>query len=75
MASVTWPPYLLDEDRELIDAMERQVHESRQSIEELRGRASELRAQAAATDIKGVRDAKLALADCYEQEAASRVAA
>lgn len=72
---MTWPPYLTDEDRELIDAMERQVHESRRSIEELRSRAGELREEAAATDIKGIRDAKLALADCYEQEAAARVAA
>ncbi len=74
MANVVWP-HLIDEDRPLIDAMERQVHESRQSVEELRARACELRDEAAATDISGIRDTKLALADCYEQEAVSRVAA
>jgi hypothetical protein len=74
MADVAWPP-VLTEDRWLIDAMERQVHESRQTVEELRARARELRAEAKATDIRGIRDASLALAECYEQEAASRLAA
>ena len=59
----------------MIDAMERQVRESRQSVEEMRARARELRDEAAAAEIKGIRVAKLALADRYEQEAASRVAA
>jgi OAR motif len=75
MASVTWPPRVIDDDNWVLEAMERQVHESRQSVAELRRKAREHREQAAATDIKGVRDAKLALADLYEQEAASRVAA
>jgi hypothetical protein len=41
-----------------------------QAPEELRARANELRAEAEATDIKGIRDAALALADRYEEAAA-----
>ncbi|MHB1468360.1 MAG: hypothetical protein ACYCU0_05960 [Solirubrobacteraceae bacterium] len=74
MAELQWPE-LFDEDRWLIGAMERQVHESRQSAEGLRERARELRDQAEATDIRGIRNASIALAECYEQEAASRLAA
>lgn len=74
MADVQWPE-LFDEDRWLTGAFERQLREGRKSAEQLRARARALRDDAAASDIKGVRDAKLALADCYEQTAASRVAA
>jgi hypothetical protein len=55
--------------------MERRLRESNQSAEELRARARALRGEADATDIRGIRQAKLALADCYEQVAASRLAA
>lgn len=75
MANATWPPSVRDEDRWTIDAMDRQIRESRQSAEQMRRRAHELRDEAAATDIKGVREACLALAERYEREAASRVAA
>jgi hypothetical protein len=65
----------MDEDRWVIDAFERQLREGRKSVEELRKRARELREEAAAAEIKGIREACLALADRYEQEAVSRVAA
>jgi hypothetical protein len=72
MAARPWPE-LRDEDRWLIDAMERRISETTQSPDELRARAQELRADAAASDVKGVRDAKLALADRYEQAAITRL--
>ena len=72
MADVRWPD-LFDQDRWLIDAMDRQVRDSRQSVEELRKRARELRDQAKSTDIRGIRTASVALAERYEQEADSRL--
>jgi hypothetical protein len=72
MAARPWPE-LRDEDRWLIDAMERRISDTTQSPDELRARAQELRADAAASDVKGVRDAKLALADRYEQAAVTRL--
>jgi len=69
-----WPS-LRDEDRWLIAAMEDQLRDSTQSPEQLQARAGELRAQAEQSDIKGVRDASLALAGRYEDAAAARLAA
>jgi hypothetical protein len=65
----------LHEDRWLTEAMERQLRESTQSVQELRVRAGELRAQADQSELKGMRDAALALADRYEQAAAARLSA
>lgn len=74
-----WPS-LRDEDRWLTDAMEGRLGESRQSPEDMRARARELRAEAdrtdiKRTDIKGMREAKLALAGRYEQAATARLTA
>jgi hypothetical protein len=69
-----WPS-LHDEDRWLLAAMEDQLRDGTQSPEQLQARARELRAQAEQSDIKGVRDASLALAGHYEEAAAARLAA
>jgi hypothetical protein len=69
-----WPP-LRDEDRWLAELMDRRLHESTRSPKALRSRARELRAQAEQSQIKGERDAALALADRYEQAAAARLSA
>ena len=66
---------LHDEDRWLTDAMERRLRDSTQSTKQLRARARDLRAEAEQTDIKGIRDATLALAERYEQEATVRLSA
>lgn len=69
-----WPP-VLEQDRWLIDVIERVLCETDQSADELRMRAVELRGQAEESDVKGVRDASLALADRYEQAASARLSA
>jgi hypothetical protein len=69
-----WPT-LPDDDRWLTEAMERRLRESPQSPEQLRSRASELRAEAEQSDVLGVRDAALALAERYEQTASTRLSA
>jgi hypothetical protein len=70
MSSVTpWPEVPADQHW-AIELMEERLEKTVQTPEELRERASELRAQAEATDSRGVRDASLALADRYEQTAA-----
>jgi hypothetical protein len=74
MATRPWP-VLHVEDQWLTSAMEQQLRESTQTPEELRAQAQELRAEAEQTDIKGIRDAALALASHYEQAAADRLAA
>jgi hypothetical protein len=67
-----WPT-LRQEDRWLTDAMEEQLRESPQSADQLLARAAELRAQAEQSELKGLRDASLALADRYEQAASTHV--
>ena len=67
-----WPS-LHDEDRWLLAAMDDQLRDSTHSPEQLQARARELRAQAEQSDIKGVRDASLALAGRYEDAAAARL--
>ena len=52
--------------------MEERLERTQQPARELSARAEELRAQAAQTDIDGYHDAALALADRYEQAAASQ---
>jgi ElaB/YqjD/DUF883 family membrane-anchored ribosome-binding protein len=69
-----WPT-LNDEDRWLTEAMDRVLTESTQTADELRLRASELRAQAEQSELKGIRDAALALADRYEQASSARLSA
>ena len=68
-----WPD-ILDKHRWSIELMEELLEQTEQPPRELSARAEELRAQAAQTDIKGYRDAALALADRYEQVAAARLA-
>jgi hypothetical protein len=70
MATAGWPA-LRDKDRWLPEGMERRLRESRQSPEEMRARAHELRVEAQRSDVKGIRDAKLALAAQYDQAALS----
>lgn len=55
--------------------MEERLRETNQTPAELQSRARELRTKAEQTDLKGIRDAALALADRYEESAATRVAA
>jgi hypothetical protein len=74
MATPSWP-VLHEEDQWLTSAMEQQLRESTQTPEELRTQARKLRAEAEQTDIKGIRDAALALAAHYEQAATDRLAA
>lgn len=69
-----WPE-LPDEYRWLADAMDRRLEDSTQSAAELHARACELRTQAQRSEFKGARDAALALADRYEQAAATRLSA
>ncbi len=69
-----WPA-LRDEDSWLTDAMERRLEDLSQKPAEMQARARTLRAEAEQSEIKGMRDAKLALAECYEQAAAGRLAA
>lgn len=74
MAMRPWPA--LDEEHQwLVDGFEERLLEDDRSPEELRERASELRQQAAASDVKGMQDASLAMAERYEQAAAARVSA
>jgi hypothetical protein len=66
-------PPLSEGDEELATMMQRRIHDSTQSADRLRARACELRTQADEfVDIVGIRDACLALADRYDQAAASR---
>ncbi|MGH2878028.1 MAG: hypothetical protein ACRDK4_00240 [Solirubrobacteraceae bacterium] len=74
MSAPPWPE-LNEQDQWLIGAMERQLRESKETPEQLKARASELRAQAEQTDIKGIHDASLALAAHYEHAAAERMVA
>jgi hypothetical protein len=74
MTAPPWPE-LNEQDQWLIGAMDKQIRESKRSPEELRAKARKLRAQAEQTDIKGIRDACLALAAHYEHAAAERLVA
>jgi hypothetical protein len=55
--------------------MDRRLCDSTQSAEQLRSRAHELRAEAEQSDVSGIRNAALALAERYEQTAAARLSA
>lgn len=69
-----WPE-LPDHDRWLADAVERRLRDSTQGTEQLRARARDLRAEAEKTDVTGIREATLALAERYEQAAIVRLSA
>jgi hypothetical protein len=69
-----WPE-LRDEDAWLIEAMEARFANGHRSPEELRARAGELRERAERSEITGIREAALALAERYEEAAASRLSA
>jgi len=56
-----------------VEVLEGILETTSESPDELRARARELRAQAEAADVRGVRDAALALAARYEEAAAARV--
>ncbi|MGH2953898.1 MAG: hypothetical protein ACRDK9_07730 [Solirubrobacterales bacterium] len=73
MSARPWPD-VPGEHRWAIDLMEERLERTTQTPAALLARASELRAQAADTDIDGYRDAALALADRYEEAAAARPA-
>ena len=69
-----WPA-VNDEDHWLIDGFEQRLAEDDRSPDELRERARELRDQAFATDVKGVQDASLAMAERYEAAAEAHLSA
>jgi hypothetical protein len=68
-----WPA-LPQEHQWTIELMEELLAETTDTPEELTARAQELRKEAGSTEIKGYRDAALALADRYEETAAARLA-
>jgi len=74
MKALTWPT-LNDGDQWLTAAMEQAMRESNQTPEELRAQARKLRAEAAETDVKGIREACLTMAANYELVAAERLVA
>ena len=69
MASAQPWPAVPDEHRWVVDLMEKRLDGTRQSPEELRARAAELRAEAERTEVEGFREAVLALAERYERTA------
>jgi hypothetical protein len=73
MAIHPWPA-VPEEHRRTIELLEELLAETDDTPDELANRARELRDQAAATKIKGQRDASLALADRYDEAAAARLA-
>ncbi|MGH2988022.1 MAG: hypothetical protein ACRDLO_15240 [Solirubrobacterales bacterium] len=73
MPTAAWPD-IPDEQRWALELIEERLERTSQTPDELSARAEELRAQAADTEIRGFRDAALALAERYEEAAAARVA-
>jgi hypothetical protein len=55
--------------------MDRRLYDSTQNAEQLRARARELRAEAEESQVQGICDAALALAERYEHTAATRLPA
>lgn len=72
MAMRPWPA-VPEEHRWTIESAEEMLENTTQTPEQLSVRARELRGDAEATDIKGFRDAWIALAERYEALAASRL--
>jgi hypothetical protein len=73
MASAPHWPDVPEEDRWALELMEQRLEDNWQSAEQLLARAKELRVEAAGTEIKGTRDAALALAARYEAAATARL--
>ena len=74
MSSMHPWPEVRDEDHWVVEEMEACLQDTQQSPAELRARASELRAEGERTDIKGIREAVMALAERYEHAADVRAA-
>ena len=74
MAVRPWPE-IPEEQRWALELMEERLEHTDQTPEELLARADELRTQAAESEIRGVREASLALADRYVEAASARLAA
>ena len=75
MASVRPWPKVAEEDQWVIELMEERFEKTPLSPEQLRVRAKELRMQAEQGRTGDDKDARLALADRYEEAAAKRLAA
>lgn len=73
MAVRPWPD-VPEDQRWALEFMEERLERTDQTPEELLARADELRAQAAAAEISGIREASLALADRYAEAASARLA-
>lgn len=69
-----WPD-IPSRHRWTIELMEDRLRLTQQTPAELRKRACELRSEAASTDIPGFRAAVIALADRYDEAAATRLPA
>ena len=74
MASVRPWPNVAGEDQWVIELLEERFEETSLSPEQMRDRAKELRTQAERGRAGGDKDARLALADRYEEAAAKRLA-
>lgn len=70
MPKQPWPS-LAEEQRWVLSLMEARLERTSQTPEELLARSQELRAEAAETDIRGFREAALALADRYSDAAST----
>ena len=75
MESVRPWPNVAEEDQWVIGLLEERFEKTPLSAEQMRARAKELRAQAEGAPAGGDKDARLALADRYEEAAAKRLAA
>jgi hypothetical protein len=75
MGSVRPWPTVAEEDQWVVEFMEERFEKTPLSPEQLRARAKELRAQAERGRAGGDKDARLALADRYDEAAAKRLAA
>jgi hypothetical protein len=73
MAHHPWPN-VPEEQRWAIEAMEERLAKTSRPPEALAARARELRDEAETSEIKGQRDAALAMADRYDEAAALRLA-
>jgi hypothetical protein len=71
MALRPWPD-VPEEYRWTVELMEERIEKNDQTPEELIARVEDLRRDAESTEIDGRRDAWLAVADRYEELAASR---
>ena len=75
MKSVRPWPNVAEEDQWVIELLEERFEKTPLSPEQMRDRAKELRTQAEGAPAGGDKDARLALADRYEEAAAKRLAA